>query len=149
MQSTLKSVLPNSRQSHRNMFSVAVFYLARQANTAHDSPSEIAHFVLFSLPTLTLLFPPLQCWELVIDRYISQPILSADSRFFTCIAIADQALFTDRHPQAAPCCWRCCKKWQSRKPIQFGSILQSIVLPHLFLIFVKYCLLVPVLPHLF
>ena len=30
-------------------------------------------------------------------------------------AFADPALFTDRPPQAAPCCWRHCKKWQSRK----------------------------------
>ena len=34
--------------------------------------------------------------------------------------------------QAALCCWRRCKKWPSRKPIQCGSISQSTVLPHLF-----------------
>lgn len=72
-QGTLTSVLSNSRQSHRNMFSVAVFYLASQANTARDSPSENAHFVLLSLPTLTLLFLPLQCWEQPLSTHNRTP----------------------------------------------------------------------------
>lgn len=72
-QGTLTSVLSKSRQSHRNMFSVAVFYLASQANTARDSPSENAHFVLLSLPTLTLRFLPLQCWEQPLSTHNRTP----------------------------------------------------------------------------
>ena len=91
---------------------------------------------------------------LVIDQYIGRPILSL--AFFMCISNGRSGLLCSpiRHYLQTGIHRQLCVAGDaarnSRAENQSSvAAFHRALLPHLFLIFVKYCLLVLVVPHLF
>ena len=95
---------------------------------------------------------PFLDYVVVIDWYIGWPILSADFCVFYVYRHWPMrpAAFADPASTGGSVLLETLQEMAEQKTDRVcGSISQSTVLPHLFLIFVKYCLLVLVLPHLF